>query len=414
MAIDPQTLESIRNPLAGLSGIGQAYMANVKMRQESQALQEQSKLTQLKTQIANMNLAETERKALYDESKIRAGISEQILTDIQSNPQLTDPDAFSEYMASVTQDLPESISERLKTASPEQIPAILRRNQRIVEVLTPKDQRKPWKMGMVYKDGKPTHSAFMDTTGDMHVQLGEGQSRKLQKGEMFSSTEISATDPGFMKGPEGKILEKEMTAINETYDVALKSEATINNLVETVSLPEFNSGRVQAFLRPLSEISQDLGGPALNSAADLATVNQSLQRLILDNAGLMKGNLNQSEFSSLKQSVGDESNTEKQLQIIAYSAKEINRRQKERKMLADQWLSPEGQNKKDLKGFAKHWEEYTKSRPVSRLKKNADGSITRQFFSRVEQRVIAAFGQGSEEHKMFLNDWANNKNWYQP
>jgi hypothetical protein len=414
MPIDPQTLEAIRNPLAGLGGIGQAYMAGQKMKQESEALNEQKKLTQLKTQIANMDLATTERKALYDESKIRAGISEQILTDIQSNPQLSEPDAFSQYMTSVTEDLPENISGKLKTATPEQIPNILRRNKRMVEVLAPEDQRKPWKSGMVYKDGKPVHSAFMDTVGDMHVQLGEGKTRKLEKDEVFSSTEISATDPGFMKGPEAKILEKEMTTINETYDIALKSEPTIDRLVETVSLPDFNSGRVQAFLRPLSEISQDLGGPPLNSSADLATVNQSLQRLILDNAGLMKGNLNQSEFSSLKQSVGDESNSEKQLQIIAYSAQEINRRQKERKMMADQWLSPEGQNKRDLKGFAKHWEKYTESRPVSRLRKNKDGSINRQFFTRIEQKVITRFGQGSDEHKMFLQDWANDKQWYKP
>lgn len=165
-----------------------------------------------------------------------------------------------------------------------------------------------------------------------------------------------------------KITIEAMKPIIDDYNVALRKEPTVQQLVSIVTAPNFNSGRWNDLILPLQEWADEMGIDLPKDAAMLGRADQMLEQLVLDNIGYQKGNLNLAEFESIRKLTGQINNPVDKLRKTALVAQEVINRQKKRMEMADDHRAA---NKGKLDGFAKTWNNYISSAPMTiEIKKN--------------------------------------------
>ena len=159
--IDPRTLEAIRNPMAGLSNIGAMYAKGVEMkgRREDREMRrdamvlaedrasraetmaqdkwtEQKRVNLLNKQLTEAQIGKAEMDSMHDQSRVMGALTTQVMEDIKANPQLAqNQEVYNQYLETVTQDLPDSISQQIKATPLNQLERVNRRSNRMAKAL---------------------------------------------------------------------------------------------------------------------------------------------------------------------------------------------------------------------------------------------------------------------------------------
>jgi hypothetical protein len=163
MPIDPRTLEAIRNPLAGLGGIGQAFLKG----REYRIAQEESKEKRLLAQEKQKREIEKDQRLIekraeekqafelkqkrdllkYDEEQKEgnlsdatsvAGYLDKFKADVQANPQLaTDPVLFNQYRSESLQFITDpDVQNVIMNTDPSNYPQIRSNAQLAIDAYT--------------------------------------------------------------------------------------------------------------------------------------------------------------------------------------------------------------------------------------------------------------------------------------
>jgi len=233
MTIDPRSLEAIRNPLAGLSNIGQMYAQGVEMKgrredrdfRKSQALRsenqanaaaamaqekwtEEKKMNLLQSQLTKSNIEKAEMQTMYDQSRVMSAATSQIIEDIKANPALAqDPNAYSQYIQESTKDLPDSIAKKIMNVPIDQIERINRRSKRMGEALNDKVSSPNYETISVQNKKTGNIDTYRKNDPRVDKLIGGGTHIKY-----FPSTKGTKGDSNLQKKTRGKLEDRALFA----------------------------------------------------------------------------------------------------------------------------------------------------------------------------------------------------------
>ncbi len=141
MATNQAILDAIANPTGGgLSKIGQQIKTSrlqwAQNRRANTRLTEEQKTAHLTRKLLKQKIKANQVKSLLSNSKILGGVTSQYMADSKTNPMLRkNPKMYQQYMADITQNLPDDVIEQFRGVDPSQFPQINRRANRMVKVL---------------------------------------------------------------------------------------------------------------------------------------------------------------------------------------------------------------------------------------------------------------------------------------
>jgi len=184
--------------------------------------------------------------------------------------------------------------------------------------------------------------------------------------------------------------------VNESADMASSRMDQLTRMDQILSQAELGGGPIEPLLAKFGNIASSLGMDfaAPQNMNDMYNIQRDFSLLTLQNAMSQKGNLNAGEFDEVKRATGSASDPKASAQIAVKAAKEVARRALTRKEYMDDYSS---QNKSDIEGFSKQWNQYMDQWPITKRKKNANGSVEVLFLSEAKDKAVAAIARKAAE-----------------
>ena len=170
MAIDPATLESIRNPLAGLSNIGAMYAKGVEMKQNRE-------LMEMKQSKMDYEMADTG-------SRVMGAYSKAVMDAVEQDPTVEqDPAKLSEIQSSIRSSFPKGFQQFIpeETQPLDEIQRGYTNAIQIQKMVNPGEYTPPKKQSVVVRTDESGVPYKQDILYD-------------SKGEIFRSPEYAAID----------------------------------------------------------------------------------------------------------------------------------------------------------------------------------------------------------------------------
>jgi len=289
MAISPQTLEGIRNPLSGLSNIGAMYAKGVEMKETKEKLSDARKTSNLQRQIYDAQLDKLEVNNLLDKSKILSGVVEQFKQDAQRDPSIAkDPNAYAQYMQVATEGMPDDVISEFQGINPSQFPQIGRRAARMVSVLTGVKEKKA-----------PKTRKIGEMLGDKsYVVDQEWNSTTNKWDEVGRSEKSGGVTVNTAAKEESKFAFQQLTAAVKDSTAAQKTKDNVSYIKQVMK--DVETGALTNLRLNLNRYGASFGFSIQEDIPNIAAANTAIGNMVMAGLNAFPGQISEGERKFLE------------------------------------------------------------------------------------------------------------------